>query len=195
MSASISIGSNGWNCSNEICPLAPAGKRLTLGPCHFCASFQIFKPNLKSAFRFSVTSALPLIFILSRALEDQRGSKRLSRKQRGRDFPGGAVVKSPPASAGDTGSGPGPGRSHMPRRDWARAPQLLSLCSRAREPQLLSRHVTTTEARAPRACALQQERPPQWEACAPQRRVAPTRRNWRKPARSNEDPTQPKINK
>ena len=30
-----------------------------------------------------------------------------------RDFPGGAVVKSPPANAGDTGSSPGPGRSHM----------------------------------------------------------------------------------
>ena len=28
-------------------------------------------------------------------------------------FPGGAVVKNPPASAGDTGSSPGPGRSHM----------------------------------------------------------------------------------
>ena len=31
-----------------------------------------------------------------------------------RDFPGGAVVKDLPASAGDTGSIPGPGRSHMP---------------------------------------------------------------------------------
>ena len=31
------------------------------------------------------------------------------------DFPGGAVVKNLPASAGDTGSSPGPGRSHMPR--------------------------------------------------------------------------------
>ena len=30
-------------------------------------------------------------------------------------FPGGTVVKSPPANAGDTGSRPGPGRSHMPR--------------------------------------------------------------------------------
>ena len=30
------------------------------------------------------------------------------------DFPGGAVVKNPPANAGDTGSSPGPGRSHMP---------------------------------------------------------------------------------
>ncbi|KAJ8776987.1 hypothetical protein J1605_015005 [Eschrichtius robustus] len=31
------------------------------------------------------------------------------------DFPDGAVVKNPPANAGDTGSSPGPGRSHMPR--------------------------------------------------------------------------------
>ena len=30
-----------------------------------------------------------------------------------KDFPGGAVVKNPLASAGDTGSSPGPGRSHM----------------------------------------------------------------------------------
>ena len=29
-------------------------------------------------------------------------------------FPGGAMVKGPPATAGDTGSSPGPGRSHMP---------------------------------------------------------------------------------
>ena len=30
------------------------------------------------------------------------------------DFPSGAVVKNPPANSGDTGSNPGPGRSHMP---------------------------------------------------------------------------------
>ena len=30
-------------------------------------------------------------------------------------FPGGAVVENLPANAGDTGSTPGPGRSHMPR--------------------------------------------------------------------------------
>ena len=29
-------------------------------------------------------------------------------------FPGGSVVKNPPANAGDMGSIPGPGRSHMP---------------------------------------------------------------------------------
>ena len=31
------------------------------------------------------------------------------------DFPGGAVLKNPPANAGDTGSIPARGRSHMPR--------------------------------------------------------------------------------
>ena len=36
-------------------------------------------------------------------------------KSKGRDFPGGAMVKNPPANAGDTGLIPGPGRSHMPR--------------------------------------------------------------------------------
>ena len=30
-------------------------------------------------------------------------------------FPGGAVVRNLPANAGDTGSSPGPGGSHMPR--------------------------------------------------------------------------------
>ena len=47
----------------------------------------------------------------------------------------------------------------MPRSNYARAPQLLSLRSRAHEPQLLSSQAASTEARAPRACALQQEKP------------------------------------
>ena len=34
-----------------------------------------------------------------------------------RDFPGSAVVKDPAANAGDTGSSPGLGRSHMPQSD------------------------------------------------------------------------------
>ena len=37
------------------------------------------------------------------------------KKSTNRDFPGGTVVKNPPANAGDTGSSPGPERSHMPR--------------------------------------------------------------------------------
>ena len=53
-------------------------------------------------------------------------------------FPGGAVVENLPANAGHTGSSPGLGGSHMPRSDYAREPQLLSLrvwslCSATRE--------------------------------------------------------------
>ena len=42
-------------------------------------------------------------------------NKNVEKKRLG--FPGGAVVKNPPAGAGDTGSSPGPGRSHMPQSD------------------------------------------------------------------------------
>ena len=35
--------------------------------------------------------------------------------QKNQGFPGGAVVKNLPANAGDMGSSPGLGRSHMPR--------------------------------------------------------------------------------
>ena len=93
------------------------------------------------------------------------------------DFLGGAVVKNPPANAGDTGSSPGLGRSHMPWSNLACAPQPLSLSSRTCEPQLLSPHAMTAEARMPRAHAPQQEKPPQWEARASQWRVVLTGRN------------------
>ena len=62
------------------------------------------------------------------------------------DFPGDPVAKNSPVNAGDKGSSPSLGRSHMP---W-------SLCSKAFEPQLLSPCATTTEVGELRACALQQ---------------------------------------
>ena len=57
-------------------------------------------------------------------------------------FLGGAVVENLPADAGDTGSSPGLGRSHMPWSNWACAPQLLSLrvwslCSATRETTIV----------------------------------------------------------
>ena len=57
-------------------------------------------------------------------------------------FPGGAVVENLPANAGDTGSSPGLGRSHMSWSNWAREPQLLSLrvwslCSATREAAIV----------------------------------------------------------
>jgi len=50
-------------------------------------------------------------------------------------FPGGSVVKNPPANIGDMGSIPDLGGSLMPQSNWAHAPQPLSLCSRAQELQ------------------------------------------------------------
>ena len=62
--------------------------------------------------------------------------------------PGGTVVENLPANAGDTGSSPGLGRSHMSRSNWAREPQLLSLriwslCSTTREAAIVTGPCTT----------------------------------------------------
>ena len=74
-------------------------------------------------------------------------------------FPGGAVVGSLPANAGDTGSGPGLGGSHMPRSSWACEPQLLSLhvwslCSATREVTTV-RGLRTTMKSGPRLPQLE----------------------------------------
>ena len=69
-------------------------------------------------------------------------SNRIRIKTPGLGFPGGAVVENLPANAGDSGSSPGLGGSHMPRSRWAREPQLLSLrvwslCSATREAAIV----------------------------------------------------------
>ena len=43
------------------------------------------------------------------------GENKSNYKTKAEGFPGGAVVENLPANAGDTGSSPGLGRSHMPR--------------------------------------------------------------------------------
>ena len=48
-------------------------------------------------------------------LEQLHSEKIYISKENCRDFPGGTVLKNPPANAGDTGSSPGLGRSHRPR--------------------------------------------------------------------------------
>ena len=63
------------------------------------------------------------------------------------------MVESPPANAGDTGSSPGLGRSHMPRSDWAREPQLLSL-------RVWSLCLATREAATVRPAHRDEEWPP-----------------------------------
>ena len=88
-------------------------------------------------------------------------------------FPGGAVVENLPANAGDTGSSPGPGRSHMPRSNWARERQLLSLrvwslCSATRE---------AARVRGPRTAMKSGPRWPQLEEALAQKRRPNTAKN------------------
>ena len=87
-------------------------------------------------------------------------------KRNNRGFPCGAVVESLPANAGHTGSSPGLGRSHMPRSNWAREPQLLSLriwslCSTTREAAIV---------RGPRIAMKSGPRSPQLEKALAQKR-------------------------
>ena len=85
------------------------------------------------------------------------------------------MVESLPANAGDTGSSPGLGRSHMPRSIWAREPQLLSL----RVWSLCPATGGAAVVRGPRTAMKRGPRLPQLE----------------KALARTEDPTQPKINK
>ena len=91
-------------------------------------------------------------------------------------FPGGAVVENLPANAGDTGSSPGLGRSHMPRSNWAREPQLLSLrvwslCSTTREAAIV---------RGPCTAMKSGPRLPQLEKALAQKRKPNTAKNKNK---------------
>ena len=84
----------------------------------------------------------------------------------GGGFPGGAVVENLPANAGDKGSSPGLGRSHMPQSNWALEPQLLSLrvwslCSATREAAAV---------RGPRTTMKSGPRLPQLEKALAQKR-------------------------
>ena len=88
-------------------------------------------------------------------------------------FPGGAVVENLPANAGDMGSSPGLGGSHMPRSSWAREPQLLSLrvwslCSAKREAAIV---------RGPCTAMKSGPRLPQLEKALTQKRRPNTAKN------------------
>ena len=87
-------------------------------------------------------------------------------------FPGGAVVESLPADAGNTGSSPGQGGSHMPRSNWAREPQLLSLrvCSCALQWEAAT-------VRGPRTAMKSGPRSPQLEKALAQKRRPNTAKN------------------
>ena len=102
------------------------------------------------------------------------------------DFPGGPVVKTPPANAEDMGSIPASGRFHMLWDNQAHVPQLQSPHSTAHDPQLL-------KLMSPWAGALQEEKQPQWKACALRLENSLQSPKLERAAHSKEDPVQPKI--
>ena len=104
------------------------------------------------------------------------------------------MVKNSPADAGGMGSIPSPESSHIRQSNYACAPQLLSLCSRAQKPQPLNPHTAATEAHIPGAYAPQQGKPPQWETHASQLEGSPCSVQLEKSPRSSKDPAQSKIN-
>ena len=86
------------------------------------------------------------------------------------------MVENLPANAGDMGLSPGLGRSHMPRSNWAREPQLLSLrvwslCSATREG---------TTVRGPRTAMKSGPRSPQLEKALAQKRRPNTAKKKKK---------------
>ena len=83
------------------------------------------------------------------------------------------MVESLPANAGDTGSSPGLGGSHVPRSSWAREPQLLSLrvwslCAATREATIV---------RGPRTAMKSGPGLPQLEKALAQKRRPNTAKN------------------
>ena len=83
------------------------------------------------------------------------------------------MVGSLPANAGDAGSSPGLGGSRVPRSNWAREPQLLSLriwslCSATGEAAMV---------RGPRAVMRSGPRLPQLERALAQKRGPNTAKN------------------
>ena len=110
-------------------------------------------------------------------------------------FPGGSVVKSPPAEVGDVGSIPDLGRSHVPQSTKARAPKLPSLCSRAGGLQLLSPHATMTDAFMPQSLCSATGEATATRSPHAARRSSPRSPQVGKSLCSNKDPAQPEINK
>ena len=146
------------------CPQRDGGstcrpKVYTHPSCNFC-----MRQNKVSAGLSGLKNLLPNNFI----------KRTFKKKMFFKVFPGGAVVENLPANAGDTGSGPGLGRSHMPRSNWAHEPQLLSLHvwslrSATKKEAAIVRGPHTTMKSGPRS--------PQLEKALAQKRRANTAKN------------------
>ena len=83
-------------------------------PPHCWWECKLVQPLRKKVWRFLKKLKIELPYDPAIPLLGIYPDKTVIQKDTCRDFPGGAAVKNPPANAGDTGSIPGPGRSHMP---------------------------------------------------------------------------------
>ena len=103
-------------------------------------------------------------------------------------FPGDSVVKNPPANAEDM---------CLIHGSWVRriphALEQWSPCATTNEPVLQSLGAAILKPKYPRAHALQQENPLQWETCTMQLESSPRLPQLEKSLGGNKDPGQPKI--
>ena len=81
-----------------------------------------------------------------------------------------------------------------PEATKTHVPQLLNLCCRAQEPQLLRPRAATSKPGYPRVHAPQQNRPRQWETRAQWLERNSLLLQLEKSPHSNDNPAQPKIN-
>ena len=110
-------------------------------------------------------------------------------------FPGGSVVKTPPANVRNTSLIPDLGRSTclgatkpVSHICWA--------CALGPGNQKYWVHILQLlKPVGPRDCALQQERLPQWEVLPPQLESSPCLLQLEKSLHRNEDPAQPQMSK
>ena len=152
-------------------------------PCSWIGRINIVKMTIlpKAIYRFNSNDQMAFFTELEQKIvkfvwrhkRPRRAKAILRVKKQSWGFPGGAVVEHLPANAGDTGSSPGLGRSHMPRSNWAREPQLLSLrvwslCSATREAAI---------ARGPRTAMKSGPRSPQLEKALAQKQRPNTAKN------------------
>ena len=84
--------------------------------CYLLKNILVFGPNLDDNLNHTLKSSITQESVFLKGTPGDSGARfRITLwKALAWGFPGGAVVKNPPANAGDKGLSPGPGRSHMP---------------------------------------------------------------------------------
>ena len=129
--------------------------------------------------RLSCTYWSPVSLTISIALCESRPLAAISLRWLIQAFPSGSVVKNPACQCRRHGFDSWSRKIPRATEQLIHGSQLPSLCSRARELQLLSPHTTTTEALAPQSLCSTRETTAEPDAATA---VAPAHHNSRKPA-------------